>query len=52
MESFVNSIVHDVDPEVTGIDGLKALQVLLATYESFETQRIVKISSGSGYDPI
>jgi predicted dehydrogenase len=43
MESFANSLLECKDPEVTGIDGLKALQVILAAYESFETQKIVKI---------
>ena len=38
MESFANSILRDEEPEVTGADGLKALQVILAAYESFESQ--------------
>jgi len=45
MESFANRLLHSEDPEVTGIDGLKALQVVLAAYESFETQKIVTIKS-------
>jgi UDP-N-acetylglucosamine 3-dehydrogenase len=43
MESFANSILRNEEPKVTGTDGLKALQIILATYESFESQRIVRI---------
>lgn len=43
MESFAKCVMKDDEPEVTGIDGLKALQVVLAAYESFETQKIVPI---------
>lgn len=45
MESFASAIKEGKPPEVTGQDGLRALQVVLATYESFETQSIVKIKS-------
>jgi len=34
MESFVGSILRNEEPEVTARDGLKALQVVLAAYES------------------
>jgi len=43
MEAFVNSIVHGTEPPVTGIDGLKALQIILAAYESYETNSVVAI---------
>ncbi len=43
MESFVDSIRHDRDPAVTGKDGLSALRVILAAYESAETQQLIKI---------
>jgi predicted dehydrogenase len=43
MESFAKAILEKKEPEVTGHDGIKALQVALAAYESFETQKIVKI---------
>lgn len=43
IESFANSILNDTEPEITGLDGLKALQVILAAYESFEAKRIVEI---------
>ena len=45
MESFANSILRGEEPQVTGADGLKALQVILAAYESFQSQRIVPIES-------
>jgi predicted dehydrogenase len=43
MESFADAILEGKNPEVMGCDGLRALQVALAAYESFETQSIVKI---------
>ncbi|SFA81725.1 MULTISPECIES: Gfo/Idh/MocA family protein [unclassified Bacillus (in: firmicutes)] len=39
---FVNSIIHDTEPLVTGEEGMKSLQVVLAALESNETKRIVK----------
>ncbi len=43
MESFVNSILRDEEPQVTGLDGLRALQVILAAYESQKSQSAVRI---------
>jgi len=43
MESFVKRIVQDEEPEVTGRDGWKALEVLLAGYQSFETKTMVPL---------
>ena len=43
LESLVQSILNDSKPEVTGLDGIKALQVLLAAYESYETKKLVSI---------
>jgi len=43
LESFAKRIGEGKEPEVTGTDGMKALQVLLAGYESFETKRIVEM---------
>ena len=43
MESFARSIQQDEEPRVTGADGLKALRVLLAAYESWETRKIVSV---------
>lgn len=44
MESFASSIIHDRDPAVTGLDGLKALQIILAAYESYEQNSVITIS--------
>ncbi|EDL65169.1 Gfo/Idh/MocA family protein [Bacillus sp. SG-1] len=44
IEQFVASIVHDTEPSVTGDEGMKSLQVVLAALESNETKRIVKIN--------
>jgi UDP-N-acetylglucosamine 3-dehydrogenase len=39
---FVNSIINDTEPPVTGEEGMKSLQVVLSALESNETKRIVK----------
>jgi predicted dehydrogenase len=44
MESFVDRLVRDEEPEVTGRDGWKALAVLLAGYQSFETRKMVPLT--------
>jgi len=44
LESLAKSIIDDTNPEVTGMDGLKALQTVLAAYESFATKKFVSIS--------
>jgi len=41
LESFVNSILTDTPPEVTGEDGLKALKVCEAAIESAKVGKIV-----------
>lgn len=41
MESFATRLLNDEDPEVTGIDGLKALQIILAAYTSFQDKKYV-----------
>ncbi len=43
IESFAKRLLKGEDPEVTGLDGLKTLQTILAAYESFETKRIIEI---------
>jgi predicted dehydrogenase len=43
MESFATKIIQRKEPEVTSLDGLKALQVALAAYESFEKKKVVPI---------
>ena len=45
IDSYASRILNNEDPEVTGIDGLKALQIILAAYDSFENQKIVKLES-------
>jgi UDP-N-acetylglucosamine 3-dehydrogenase len=39
---FVESIVKDIDPPVTGEEGMKSLQVVLSALESNETKRMVE----------
>lgn len=46
IESFANNILRDDEPEVTAADGLTALQVILAAYESFQTWGTVFVESG------
>ncbi len=42
IDQFVNSILHNTEPPVTGEEGMKSLQVVLSALESNETKRIVK----------
>lgn len=43
MESFANAVIYNKAPEVTGLDGLKALKILHAAYESYQTKKMVKV---------
>ena len=43
IESFAKRLLKGEEPEVTGLDGLKTLQIILAAYESFETKKIIAI---------
>lgn len=43
MESFADSIIQNRPPAVTGQDGLRALRIILAAYESHEKKKIVKL---------
>jgi predicted dehydrogenase len=45
MESYAMRLQKGLAPEVMGSDGLRALQVILSAYESFETKRIVTLNS-------
>ena len=43
MQDFVGMIREDREPSITGLDGLRALEVALAAYESARTGRVIKI---------
>jgi predicted dehydrogenase len=43
MESFVDSIVNNRPPAVTGKDGMRALEIILAAYKSAEKQQLIKL---------
>jgi predicted dehydrogenase len=43
IESFAKRLLRREEPEVTGTDGLRALQIIQAVYESFENKRIIPI---------
>jgi len=42
-ESFIRAILEDKEPEVTGEDGRKALEAVLAAVESIKTNKPVKL---------
>ncbi|WKV10157.1 Gfo/Idh/MocA family oxidoreductase [Thermoanaerobacterium sp. CMT5567-10] len=42
IKSFVESVEKDVEPKVTGIDGLRALEITLSAYKAAETKDVVK----------
>ncbi len=44
MESFASRVIRNEEPEVRDIDGIRALEVALAAYESFENKRVVRIN--------
>ena len=46
IEDFVETMHHDRAPSITGEDGLKALEVALAAYESAATGEVVVLSGG------
>jgi 1,5-anhydro-D-fructose reductase (1,5-anhydro-D-mannitol-forming) len=46
---FVSSIAEGRIPQPDGAVGYRGLQIVLAGYESVRTQRVVTLSSGSGY---
>ena len=45
IDSFAESIIGDKEPMVTGMDGVKALQTILAAYESYESSKIIRIEA-------
>ncbi|MEZ0289798.1 MAG: Gfo/Idh/MocA family oxidoreductase [Sulfolobales archaeon] len=44
IESFIESIERDLEPLASGLDGLRALEVVIAAYKSWFEKRIVRIS--------
>jgi predicted dehydrogenase len=44
MESFINSILQNKDPSISGDDGKKAVAICLAAIKSSEEHRPVQIS--------
>ena len=44
IEDFIEAIVKDRQPRATGLDGLRALEVVIAAYKSWREGRPVKIS--------
>ena len=44
VEEFVAAIREEREPAITGEDGLKALEIVLAAYESAETGQPVKLN--------
>ncbi|MEK5176124.1 Gfo/Idh/MocA family oxidoreductase [Heyndrickxia sp. FSL W8-0496] len=45
IEKFVESIILDQEPPISGKEGLKALKVILAALESEKTKKIIKVES-------
>ena len=43
MQSFANAVINDLPPAVSGLDGLNALKILNAAYESSRTKKMIKI---------
>jgi predicted dehydrogenase len=43
IDSFAASVLNDTEPEITGEDGLRALEVILAAYDSYETKKIIPL---------
>ncbi|PLS14796.1 gfo/Idh/MocA family oxidoreductase [Bacillus sp. M6-12] len=46
IEKFIDSILLDDEPPVTGEEGLKSLKVILAALDSNESKQIVKVGAG------
>ncbi len=43
IRSFAGRLLRGEEPEASGADGIAALRVVLAAYESFETKRVVEL---------
>ncbi|MEH7334999.1 Gfo/Idh/MocA family oxidoreductase [Neobacillus drentensis] len=44
IEKFVDTVLHDQEPPVPGVEGMKSLEVILAALESNETKQIVRVT--------
>ena len=42
-DAFIDAILDNTDPEISGLEGLKALAIVLACLKSAETKQIVKV---------
>jgi predicted dehydrogenase len=45
VEKFVDSVLNDQEPPVSGEEGMKSLEVILAAIESNETRKIIKVQA-------
>ncbi len=43
IDQFVNAIIQDVEPAVSGEEGMKSLQIILSALESSKTKQIVNL---------
>lgn len=43
VEAFVNSVIHDTEPPISGEEGMRSLAVILAALKSSETKQIVAV---------
>ena len=43
IDRFVDSVINDHEVPVTGEEGMKSLEVILAALESNETKQIVRV---------
>jgi UDP-N-acetylglucosamine 3-dehydrogenase len=44
MDAFVESIVTNTPPSISGEEGLKSLAVILAAFESQDSKKVVSLS--------
>jgi predicted dehydrogenase len=44
IDAFINSILTDTPPPISGEEGMKSLKVILAALESAETKKLIKIT--------
>lgn len=46
IDNFVESILNDQEPPVTGEEGMKSLLVILAAFEAAQTKKVVPLTEG------